>query len=63
MKAMLDPRIVATSTQVPTFLTTGKVLVVERMTSSSQGGLTKLAIFIHPSYDYLVFAEPCMISS
>jgi len=44
MKAMLDPRIVATSTHRPTFGAQGVYLGAERITPSSHGAFTKFAI-------------------
>src|SRR2546421_4152396 len=49
MKAMLDPRIVATSTHRPTFCVQGVGLATERITPSSQGAFTKFAISFTPS--------------
>jgi len=47
MKAMLDPRMVATSTQTPTRGAQGRAAGAERITPSSQGDFTKVAIVVH----------------
>src|SRR5713226_1076189 len=49
IKAMLDPRIVATSTHTPTCGAQGVASGAERITPSSHGDFTKLAIFLSPS--------------
>src|SRR5713226_3067931 len=49
IKAMLDPRMVATSTHPPTFGAQGIASGAERITPSSHGDFTKLAIFLSPS--------------
>src|SRR6266853_3155019 len=46
IKAMLDPRMVATSTQTPTRGAQGVALGAERITPSSQGNFTKVAMFV-----------------
>jgi hypothetical protein len=45
IKAMLDPRIVATRTQIPTLAGQDMVVGPDRITASSQGAFTKFAIF------------------
>src|SRR5215472_18280982 len=49
IKAMLDPRMVATRTHSPTCAGLGAVSGAERMTPSSHGAFTKLAICGSPS--------------
>src|SRR5260370_34922450 len=44
IKAMLDPRMVATRTHTPTFGAQGEVSGAERITPSSQGAFRKAAI-------------------
>src|ERR1700731_35005 len=46
IKAMLDPRIVATSTQTPTCGAQGAASGAERITPASQGDFTKVAMFV-----------------
>ncbi len=46
IKAMLDPRIVATSTHTPTCGAQGRVSGAERITPSSQGDFTKVAMYV-----------------
>src|SRR5437764_45411 len=46
IKAMLDPRMVATSTQTPTRGAQGVASGAERITPSSQGDFTKVAMFV-----------------
>jgi len=43
---MLDPRIVATSTHTPTCGAQGRVSGAERITPSSQGDFTKVAMYV-----------------
>src|SRR5437899_3291387 len=57
IKAMLDPRMVATSTQTPTCGVQGRAWGAERMTPSSQGDFTKVAMcvpFLVPETDRYV---------
>src|SRR2546421_1274365 len=46
IKAMLDPRMVATSTQTPTGGAQGVASGAERITPSSQGDFTKVAMVV-----------------
>src|SRR6266700_210385 len=46
IKAMLDPRMVATSTQTPTCGAQGTAWGAERITPASQGDFTKVAICV-----------------
>src|SRR5260370_42497942 len=61
MKAMLDPRMVATRTHTPTRGALGAASGAERMTPSSQGAFTKVAICGSPSL-YLYVTTFCVSS-